>query len=115
VRTWSNAVILMYRVRSYEDAQYKSIEQRVPIIWTERIRQAAARRGIPRPISVGRRADERRGDEGVVVLEDDPADREGAGPTGPQLPSQSPEKGEDSRAGEARWIALALIDLTDNV
>ena len=35
VRTWSNAVILMYRVRSYEDAQWKSIEQRVPITWTE--------------------------------------------------------------------------------
>ena len=35
VRTGPNAVFLTYRVRSYEDAQWKSIEQRVPITWTE--------------------------------------------------------------------------------
>ena len=35
VRTGPNAVFLTYRVRSYEDTQWKSIEQRVPITWTE--------------------------------------------------------------------------------
>jgi hypothetical protein len=34
VRTEANAVVLMYRSRSYGDAEWKSVEQRVPIIWT---------------------------------------------------------------------------------
>jgi hypothetical protein len=34
VRTEANAVILMYRSRSCGDAEWKSVEQRVPIAWT---------------------------------------------------------------------------------
>jgi hypothetical protein len=34
VRTDLDAVVLMYRSRSYGDAEWKSIEQRVPIAWT---------------------------------------------------------------------------------
>jgi hypothetical protein len=34
VRTEANAVVLMYRSRTYGDADWKPVEQRVPIIWT---------------------------------------------------------------------------------
>jgi hypothetical protein len=34
VRTEANAVVLMYRSRSYGATEWKSVEQRVPIIWT---------------------------------------------------------------------------------
>jgi hypothetical protein len=34
VRTEANAVVLIYRSRSYGDAEWKSVEQRVPITWT---------------------------------------------------------------------------------
>jgi hypothetical protein len=34
VRTELDAVILMYRSRSWGDTDWKSIEQRVPITWT---------------------------------------------------------------------------------
>jgi hypothetical protein len=34
VRTEANAVVLMYRSRSCGDAEWKSVEQRVPIAWT---------------------------------------------------------------------------------
>ena len=34
VRTEADAVVLMYRARSYGGAEWKSVEQRVPITWT---------------------------------------------------------------------------------
>jgi hypothetical protein len=34
VRTEQDAVVLLFRSRSYGDADWKSVEQRVPIIWT---------------------------------------------------------------------------------
>ena len=34
VRTKTDAVVLMYRARSYGGAEWKSVEQRVPITWT---------------------------------------------------------------------------------
>src|SRR5262249_22978421 len=34
VRTEADAVILMYRARSWGNAEWKSVEQRVPITWT---------------------------------------------------------------------------------
>jgi hypothetical protein len=34
VRTDLDAVVLMYRSRSYGDAEWKSVEQKVPITWT---------------------------------------------------------------------------------
>src|SRR6516225_4389365 len=34
VRTKTDAVVLMYRARSWGDADWKSVEQRVPITWT---------------------------------------------------------------------------------
>ena len=34
VRTETDAVILMYRARGWRDADWKSVEQRVPITWT---------------------------------------------------------------------------------
>jgi hypothetical protein len=34
VRTESGAVVLLYRWRNYGDAEWKSVEQRVPITWT---------------------------------------------------------------------------------
>ena len=34
VRTEANAVVLLFRSRSYGDAEWKSVEQRVPITWT---------------------------------------------------------------------------------
>ena len=34
VRTETDAVVLMYRAQSWGDAEWKSVEQRVPITWT---------------------------------------------------------------------------------
>ena len=34
VRTKTDAVVLMYRARSWGDADWKSVEQRIPITWT---------------------------------------------------------------------------------
>ena len=34
VRTEANAMVLMYRVQQWQDKQWKSVEQRVPITWT---------------------------------------------------------------------------------
>ncbi len=35
VRTEADAVVLIFRSRSGQDSEWKSVEQRVPIIWTE--------------------------------------------------------------------------------
>jgi len=34
VRTEASTVVLMYRLRNYGDAEWRSVEQRVPITWT---------------------------------------------------------------------------------